>query len=349
MDGGSTSGNNNHQYQSAQWSKFLQRSSSAAAVSSTASSLPSTPSSTPTAVEYFPDFLQQQLSISQAQLAQYSKLISPGRTTRLQPTPLHPIVSTPHVEAIRGESQSPRFGSGIVQEKNKQIGTQGGHGHRKPEQHTGTGERPGIATMEGRSDKRKNMVLSTETPVIRPGPRHASSSFSQQSNSVPSTPHQRPRQYSFDSRDASPSAPVNHSPRSAYSETNSTLPSLRPLPPRFGGCPYETATQYGGKRRMHYNIGTDLLEPVAPEKIKAKLAPEEERNLSKEMRELYQRLLPTPKSEANRKRFIQKLKRLLNNEWPGHDIEVHMFGSSGNLLCTDESDGSYLHCETRSS
>ena len=29
----------------------------------------------------------------------------------------------------------------------------------------------------------------------------------------------------------------------------------------------------------------------------------------------------------------------LNERWPGYDIRVHVFGSSGNLLCTSDSDG----------
>lgn len=338
MDSGSTPGENNYQYHSAQWSRFLQRNSPAATVPPSATSVPHTPA---TAAEYFPDLLQQQLSISQAQLAQYSKLISPGRTTRIQPSPLHPVVSTPHIEAVRGESQSPRLRPGVVQDTNKKLGTQGGHGNKKDEKHIGTAERPALASMESRTDRRKNMVLSTDALASsRPGIRQASSNLSQQSNSVPSTPHQRPRQYSFDSREPSPNdGPVNHSPRSAYSESNSTLPSLRPLPPRLGGCRFETAPQHG-KRRMPYNIGSDQLEKARPGSVKTKLSTDDEKTLSKDMHELYGQLLPTQNCEANRKKFILKLEKLLNDEWPGHDIKAHMFGSSGNLLCTDDSDGS---------
>lgn len=93
---------------------------------------------------------------------------------------------------------------------------------------------------------------------------------------------------------------------------------------------------------MPYNIGADQLEKVNPGSVKVKLTTEEERHLSKDMQELFAKLLPTPDVEANRKKFIQKLEKLLNDEWPGHDIQVHMFGSSGNLLCTDDSDGSSL-------
>jgi DNA polymerase sigma len=73
--------------------------------------------------------------------------------------------------------------------------------------------------------------------------------------------------------------------------------------------------------------------------VKSKLSEEDERTLSTDMRELYDRLLPTPQSEDRRKKLVEKLEKLFNDEWPGHDIRVHVFGSSGNLLCTDDSDG----------
>lgn len=92
------------------------------------------------------------------------------------------------------------------------------------------------------------------------------------------------------------------------------------------------------KRRMPYKLGSERLEPVQGP-VKAKLNPEEDQKLSKDMEMLYSRLVPTPESEARRKKLIRKLENLLNTEWPGHDIRVHVFGSSGNMLCTDESDG----------
>ena len=95
------------------------------------------------------------------------------------------------------------------------------------------------------------------------------------------------------------------------------------------------------KRRMAYNIGTDKLEKVKAANIKQKLSPEEEKKLTGNMRELYDRLLPTAESEMNRKLFVQKLEKLLNDEWPCQEIQVHMFGSSGNLLHTNDSDGMF--------
>ncbi|KAL2156957.1 hypothetical protein VTH06DRAFT_1382 [Thermothelomyces fergusii] len=188
---------------------------------------------------------------------------------------------------------------------------------------------------------------SSEQPASRDGSaRLPSSSAGQsgptaaagaQSSSVPSTPHQHPRKFSFESREHSPGATQNHSPRSAYSETNGNVPSLRPLPPRLGGCRFETAIPHS-RRRMPYSLGTDKLEKVDPDKIKARLSKEEEEKLEKDMMELFRRLLPTEAVEMNRRKLVSKLEKLFNDEWPGHDIRVHLFGSSGNLLCSDDSD-----------
>ncbi|KAL8660903.1 MAG: hypothetical protein Q9202_006079 [Teloschistes flavicans] len=68
------------------------------------------------------------------------------------------------------------------------------------------------------------------------------------------------------------------------------------------------------------------------------LNPAEEGKLSGDMRELYDRLLPTEDSDDRRAKFVRKLERILNEKWPGNDIRVHVFGSSGNMLCTNESD-----------
>ena len=77
------------------------------------------------------------------------------------------------------------------------------------------------------------------------------------------------------------------------------------------------------------------------ETVKSKLSEDEERRLSTDMRELFDRLLPTEAVEENRKRLVTKLEKIFNDEWPGHDIQVHLFGSSGNLLCSDDSDGMF--------
>ena len=92
------------------------------------------------------------------------------------------------------------------------------------------------------------------------------------------------------------------------------------------------------RRRMPYSLGGDSLDRSTAG-VKKHLEPDEERKLSGDMRELYDRLLPSADSEERRASFVGKLHRLLNEQWPGRDIQVRVFGSSGNLLCTSDSDG----------
>jgi hypothetical protein len=168
----------------------------------------------------------------------------------------------------------------------------------------------------------------------RPPFGHNRSSISHQSNSMPSTPQTHPRKLSGNSRSPSPTGSLTHSPRSAYSESNATLPTIHRQPI---GCRFEKGMSYT-RRRMPYSLGNEKLEK-AKGTPKPKLNKEDEEKLSGDMRELYDRLLPSEGGEERRLNFIQKLERIFNSKWPGHDIKVHMFGSSGNLLCTNESDG----------
>ena len=92
---------------------------------------------------------------------------------------------------------------------------------------------------------------------------------------------------------------------------------------------------------MQYDIGDAPLERPTEEPKKA-LDPDEEKKLSGDMRELYGRLLPSPESDKRRLHFVNKLSRILRKEWPGNEFHVHLFGSSGNMLCTSESDGEVL-------
>lgn len=92
------------------------------------------------------------------------------------------------------------------------------------------------------------------------------------------------------------------------------------------------------RRRMPYSIGSDKLDS-SPTKVRKHLDQPEEQKLSGDMRELYDRLLPSKESEERRSKFVAKLEKLLNERWPGNDIRVRVFGSSGNLLCTSDSDG----------
>jgi DNA polymerase sigma len=90
---------------------------------------------------------------------------------------------------------------------------------------------------------------------------------------------------------------------------------------------------------MPYSLGAEKLVKLDDKDVKSKLTEDEDRQLTTDMRELYDRLKPTSEGDLKRKMLVEKLEKLFNTEWPGHDIRVRVFGSSGNLLCTDESDG----------
>src|SRR5271170_5869955 len=149
---------------------------------------------------------------------------------------------------------------------------------------------------------------------------------SQKSNSLPSTPYQRPRNHPHRSPSPSPGrSALNSSPRSSHSDSNHSLPQLR----KAGrGCKYETGMARA-RRRVPYSLGPDKLEAeVKP--LKAHLNPAEDEKLSGDMRELYDRLQPSAESEERRGCLLAKLEKLLNDKWPGHSIQVVVFGSSGN-------------------
>ncbi|EEH17733.2 hypothetical protein PABG_00296 [Paracoccidioides brasiliensis Pb03] len=155
---------------------------------------------------------------------------------------------------------------------------------------------------------------------------------SQHSSSLPSTPYQHLRDLQFTSRSPSPTR-GNSSPRSTHSESTHLLPSSRRP---HGGCKYETGMAHF-RRRIPYSLGSELL-PKETGPLKNQLDPADEKKLSGDMRELYDRLLPSEESEQRRLKFVNKLEKLLNKQWPGNNIRVHVFGSSGNKLCSSDSD-----------
>ncbi|KAK4236018.1 hypothetical protein C8A03DRAFT_17293 [Achaetomium macrosporum] len=293
-----------------------------------------------TQLDLLPILFPQQLYHDK--LLQYNKLVSAGRGGGggLQTPPLPPVLSSPQTKSST-RSRSTSKASNKDNSHTKSV-SQSCHGNRaaKP---SDTAERALMKT-----GKEQLAKMSTRKPSEQPPNRDVSARLpptssqstalaATQSSSVPSTPHQHPRTFSFESREQSPGATQNHSPRSAYSETNGNVPSLRPLPPRHVPCRFETAIPHS-RRRMPYSLGTDKLENVDPDKIKSQLSEDDERKLETAMRQLYDRLLPTETVEINRRRLVSKLEKIFNDEWPGHDIQVHLFGSSGNLLCSDDSD-----------
>lgn len=93
------------------------------------------------------------------------------------------------------------------------------------------------------------------------------------------------------------------------------------------------------RRRIPYTIGNDRLEQLDLKTVKSKLSEDEEKKLGNDMQAVFDRLIPTPEVEEKRKKLVDKLEKIFNDEWPGHEIKVNLFGSSGNLLCSDDSDG----------
>ncbi|KAL8950858.1 MAG: hypothetical protein Q9222_003135 [Ikaeria aurantiellina] len=156
------------------------------------------------------------------------------------------------------------------------------------------------------------------------------------SNSLPSTPYQHARKLNIRSRSPSPTKRSGDgSPRSAHSESETSL-RTQIRGPFVAGCRFETGMAHS-RRRIPYSIGGEQLE--RPNSMPKKyLNPAEEEKLSGDMRELYDRILPSRDSDERRAQFVRKLDRILNEKWPGNDIQVHVFGSSGNMLCTNESD-----------
>lgn len=302
----------------------------------------------------------------QAQLLQYNKLISPGRGGGggLPPTALPVGLSVPYIQPPPRSRSSSKVSNKDGQNAKQSPATQSCHGIKPAQKNTERSDREGMTMGKGKDlqvpkdnnnkDKDapplKKMSPKTQSalvhslpsrPVQRAAQAHPSNGASAHSSSVPSTPHQRARKSSFESRDPSPTPNQSHSPRSAYSEPNggaANSNSRQHQPHRPPPCPYETAF-VKFRRRMPYSLGNERLEKVDPGKIKSKLSQEDERKLTTDMRELYDRLIPSPEVEEKRTRMVQKLEAIFNDEWPGHDIRVHLFGSSGNLLCSDDSDG----------
>lgn len=179
------------------------------------------------------------------------------------------------------------------------------------------------------------MNLGTQHDRRSPNSVHRPSVVSSHSNSLPSTPRQRPRDHTHKSRSPSPNAgPMHPSPRSVSSESNRAMASLRPTNPY---CRFQSTQT--SRRRVAYTIGADMLEPD-PEQRRRQLDPSQQSRLDRDADQLYNRLLPSPDSQEKRLRVVDKLKEIIRHEWPESNAKVVVFGSSGNLLCTSKSDGS---------
>lgn len=127
-----------------------------------------------------------------------------------------------------------------------------------------------------------------------------------------------------------------NSPQSIASEAVGALPPPRYVHPPV--CKFEIGAEIKKRRIIYTEGGNDPLPPPKDQPKKV-LDPHEDDKLTGDMRELYDRLLPTDESEGRRAKLVQKLEDILNNEWPGNNIKVNVFGSSGNLLSSTDSDG----------
>lgn len=96
------------------------------------------------------------------------------------------------------------------------------------------------------------------------------------------------------------------------------------------------------RRRIPYSFGADIL-PEEKEGLKKHLDSEEENKLTGDIMDLYDRLLPSAESDDRRHQLVRKLEKLFNEQWPGHEIKAHVFGSSGNKLCSSDSDGEWFY------
>ncbi|KAM7201945.1 hypothetical protein V8F20_004653 [Naviculisporaceae sp. PSN 640] len=314
-------------------------------VNPTISSEPS-PSHFPSHRELLPILVSQQSSIYKDRLLQYNKLVSAGRggggsKTHTPPLPTVTLPS-PHAQpTTRSRSSSKVSNKGNAQTK---LGSQNGHGNRtsKPTDNADRAllipkkEQPPKMSGSRHPEQSAGHSALPSRPRPAPSSQQPSPPAPTHSSSVPSTPHQHPRRFPDEEREPSPGATQNHSPRSAYSETNGNAPTLRRLPAP-GYCRFETDVPRP-RRRMAYALGSERLEKVDLTRVPNRLSEQDEDRLAKDIGELYKQLLPTEEVEMKRKKLVHKLEKLLNDEWPGHDIQVHLFGSSGNLLCSDDSD-----------
>ena len=188
-----------------------------------------------------------------------------------------------------------------------------------------------VATQK-RSSEEAEMADMKASNVMSNGDRPPLVSY--QSNSLPSTPQLRSRAAS-----TLPKSPtlgrnaLNISPRSSPADQRQSVLAQRR---HAGGCKYETGMAKA-RRRVPYSLGPEKLGPEDGI-LKTQLDPKEDEKLTGDMRELYDRLLPSRESENRRRTFIEKLQKLLKDRWPDQNISVNVFGSTGNNLGTSDSD-----------
>ncbi|KAI2488475.1 Poly RNA polymerase cid13 [Pyrenophora tritici-repentis] len=262
---------------------------------------------------------------------------------------LHPFLQLARIDEVHQSASQTPFPAVIVSPHSLSPPPQRDSGRSAPKKPSAKTAQARPDTTDGHKESQRSVPTSAPTMTSNGVSNTASkredaapqtrsqrpSIVSQHSNSVPSTPLQVARKYSTRSRSPSPNGGLgSHSPRSVSSEANSTMPTLRPARPFK--CRFETNVGMLGRRRMPYQ--SDEILEKAKEEPKKSLDPHEDDKLSGDMRELYDRLEPKQEDTDNRERFVRKVQRILETEFPGTKIMVHVFGSSGNMLWTSESD-----------
>ncbi|KAK9467606.1 hypothetical protein V1512DRAFT_252747 [Lipomyces arxii] len=162
----------------------------------------------------------------------------------------------------------------------------------------------------------------------------------------PSSPNNKQSSYFHDTASVSPSLSDSHvqpksrtpSPTTKKTSTTEQHLSITSTPLRVeSGCQYETAL-INAKRRIPYSLGANPLSYTPASRHYETLSAENEKKITADMKTLFESLQPSEKNASARHKFIVKIEKALNDEWPGHDIRVHPFGSTENLLCTNDSD-----------
>lgn len=264
-------------------------------------------------------------STYQAAPPNFLPLLSPRQEFTSQSHSFSTEQSRPISQSRKGVSPGRRRHDSKSPERVRVIGGRWQGDGRKGYQQQPAGSKHSTLAMQGRKNELGQSIANQ-----RPSLKYGRSNTSIQSNSLPSTPNHNPS----NALSRSPSPPcLLDSPRSAASEPVTVLPFTKS---QYGGCIYETAL-VNARRRMPYSLGIEKLEKEKPRQ--ERLSPEQDEKLTKDMLHMYEGLKPNKESNERRRNFLEKLSRLLNDEWPGHDIQVHAFGSTENHLCMSDSDG----------
>ncbi|KAK9478663.1 hypothetical protein V1514DRAFT_319928 [Lipomyces japonicus] len=125
-------------------------------------------------------------------------------------------------------------------------------------------------------------------------------------------------------------------PTTASSVSSTTRSSVGSISQHVGGCQFETGL-INSRRRIPYGLGFQPPSAPHPSKLKKALDREQEARLTDDINRMFKKLVASEESINRRCRFLKKLEKSLREEFSGN-ISVCPFGSTENMLCTNESD-----------